>query len=145
MAKDSMGLDDVGDGVPSEVDSRPAKDADGIPYCKKHHCRMKAYSGGGKSNPKSYYKCTVEGCGETDQKIKTTRDSVVPHNPLACPRCSGRSAKEPVYCERDEQASTSAMVILKCPRCGWKSGAMVVPHLAAAHFARAGRSSPPRS
>lgn len=110
-----------------------AKDADGVPYCRKHHCRMERSSGGKKGNPTEYYKCPVPNCDAKAQKIKTIRECVVPKQPLACPRCSKGS--KPVHCERDIDASTAAMVILKCPRCKWKSSAMAVPQLAAAYFA----------
>lgn len=123
-----MMLDDTVD----ETDGQSAKDNDGIPYCRKHHCRMQNSSGGKKGSRTKYYSCPVSGCEEKQQVIKTERPSVVPANPQECPRCS---KKQPVYCERDQDASTAASVILKCPDCGWKSTAMVVPQLAAAHFA----------
>lgn len=111
----------------------PTKDVDGIPFCRKHHCRMTQVSGGRKGNPKSYYKCRVAGCDETAQHIKTNNEGVVPREPQACPRCS--KVGKPVYCERDPKASTAAMAVLKCPSCGWKSTAMVMPQLAAAQLA----------
>lgn len=124
-----MPLDDSG--TPS--DAVVTKDNDGIPYCREHHCRMKQASGGKKGSATAYYKCPVTACEETAQKIKTTREGVVPQSPQACPRCS--TPKKRVYCERDKNASTPSSVILKCPRCEWKSTAFVVPSLAAAHFA----------
>jgi len=111
----------------------PAKDADGVPYCRVHHCRMTQSSGGKADNPKSYYKCKVKGCKETARIIKTPNPKVVPDHPLECPRCSRE--EKPVVCERDDKSSTASMVILKCPRCLWKSTAFVVPQLAAAHIA----------
>lgn len=118
----------------------PAKDSDGVPYCRKHHCRMKQASGGKKGGPKLYYSCPVPGCEERSQKIKTPRECVVPAQPLECPRCSKDG--KPVYCERDKKSSTAAMVILRCPRCQWKSSAMAVPQLAAAHLMQRQRPEP---
>ena len=122
------------------LDSEPAKDNDGVPYCRLHHCRMKQSSGGRKGSPSAYYSCPVPKCGEKSQKIKTRRESVVPSKPVICPRCS--KGDDPSFCERDPKCSTAASVILKCPRCGWKSVAMAVPQLAAAHFARRTESPP---
>lgn len=134
-----MGLDDS----PQITDAAEtaAKDVDGIPYCRVHHCRMIQSSGGKSDNPKTYYKCKVAKCTETARIIKTSKPSIVPDQPLGCPRCSKDNS--PMICERDQKSSTAACVILKCPACGWKSTAMVVPQLAAAHFARGGRSSLP--
>lgn len=104
---------------------KPAKDADGVPYCVVHHCRMKQYSGKQRTG---YYKCPVPGCEETGKMIKS-HTKAVPPLPLACPRCS---KDKPVYCERDKRLSSQAMTILRCPRCGWKSNAMARPELVAA-------------
>lgn len=117
-----------------------AKDTDGVPYCRVHHCRMEQKSGGKKSSPTVYYGCKVEGCEEKAQRIKTKNEGIVPPQPLPCARCS--KGGKPVYCERDPKSSTPASVILKCPRCGWKSNAMVVPALAAAHLASRHRERP---
>lgn len=127
---ETMQLDDS----VTDQDIGPAKDLDGIPYCRVHHCRMDQASGGRKDSPTAYFACPVPECKETGQRIKTPRESIVPRSPLACPRCSKQES--PVYCERDTKCSTAASVILKCPDCGWKSNAMAVPQLAAAHFAR---------
>jgi hypothetical protein len=124
---DSQGVEDAAETV--------AKDVDGVPYCRVHHCRMIQSSGGKTDNPKTYYKCKVAKCVETARIIKTSDPRVVPDQPLACPRCS-KEDKPPVICERDPRSSTAACVILICPRCRWKSTAMAVPQLAAAHFAR---------
>lgn len=125
-----MALDDSVE----EIENVPAKDNDGIPYCRVHHCRMKYSSGGKKNSPTAYYSCPVPKCDEKQQIIKTANVGVVPPQPQPCPRCS--RDKKPVYCERDAHASTAASVVLKCPDCGWKSNAMVVPQLAAALAAR---------
>lgn len=115
------------------VDPKP-RDNDGVPYCPKHHCRMKQVSGGKKDSPTVYYKCPAGSCDERDQRIKTANENVVPPQPLACPRCTG--SKGPIYCEKDAKSSTAAAVVLKCPCCGWKSNMMAVPQFAAAHAAR---------
>lgn len=123
-----MSLDDAIE----EVDTAPAKDVDGIPYCREHHCRMKVASGGKKGSPTNYYACPVDDCEERQQIIKTKVPGIVPPAPLACPRCSKERGE--VICSRDKDCSTPSAVILKCPECGWKSNTMVVPHLAAAHM-----------
>lgn len=126
----AMSLDDN----PEPVEAMPAKDNDGIPYCRKHHCRMKAKSSGSQGSPTTYYGCRVPKCKETAQKIKTSHINVVPADPQKCARCS--TDRKAVYCERDGDSSTAASVILRCPKCGWKSNALAVPQIAAAHFAR---------
>jgi len=122
----------------TEVTAKPAKDADGVPYCVVHHCRMKQASGGRKNSPTAYYSCPVPGCDEKAKRIKTPNESVVPPHPQRCPRCPG---KKPVFCERDANNSTAASTILQCPQCGWRSAAMARPELAAAHLAQ--RQRPP--
>lgn len=131
-----MMLDDAA--VP--VAPAPGKDTDGVPYCPEHHCRMKASSSGAKGTKTAYYACVVKGCDETGKRIKGP-ETVVPNQPQACPRCNKNG--DPIYCERDKQASTAAMVILKCPSCGWKSNALAVPQLAAALLAKRGKEQPP--
>lgn len=116
-----------------------AKDEDGIPYCSVHHCRMKASSGPNKNSPnKSHYKCPIRKCDEKGERIKKGPKGIVPAQPQQCPRCS--TPKKPVYCQRDTTVSTAASVILKCPDCNWKSNALAVPQLAAAHLASRGRA-----
>lgn len=124
-----MGLDDD-----PQAAEQPSKDVDGIPYCRDHHCRMKQASGGKKGQRTAYYACPVKGCEAKQQVVKTQLPGVVPPTPLACPRCKGRKQVE--FCQRDQDRSTAAMVILQCPSCGWRSSGFAVPHLAAAQFAR---------
>lgn len=114
-------------------DTMPAKDADGVPYCRKHHCRMKCTSGGKRNSPVVYYSCPVPKCEEKGKRIKV-RESVVPPKPQACPRCS--KPGKPVYCERDEKLSNAAKIILRCPSCSWTAPAMAAPQLAEAQFSR---------
>lgn len=133
-----LGLDD--EPQASADNQQPAKDNDGIPYCRSHHCRMKQTGGGRKGSRTAYYACPVKGCEEKQQTIRTVRPGVVPPQPLACPHC--RRRKQAVYCERDPERSTAAMVILRCPQCGWKSSGFAVPQLAAAHFARGPEREP---
>ena len=124
---------DFADGQPeaSGTTADSGKDADGIPYCRVHHCRMKRYSGGKKGSPTIYYKCAVKECNCTAQIVKTRREGVVPPTPVCCPRCS--TSKAPVVCERNDALSRATCVIVQCPSCGWKSGAMALPQLAAQH------------
>lgn len=118
--------------VEETVDEQPAaKDEDGIPYCQVHHCRMKRVSGGKAGSRLSYYKCPVPGCECRAQMIRTRRESVVPPNPIACPRCS--TDKKKVICVRNESLSNAAAVVLQCPSCGWKSNKLAMPNLAAQH------------
>lgn len=122
MARDVM-LDDepLSGGNPDNQ-----TDLDGIPYCRKHHCRMKLTSGAAKSRGKDYFRCQVDGCTETGVRIRAIRDTVVPASPQMCGRC-----KTPTVCERHEQRSTGAMVVLCCPKCGWALPPLAVPQLAA--------------
>jgi len=115
-----------------------AKDADGVPYCRLHHCRMKRVSGGKKGSPTVYYQCPVEGCQCKAQMIRTKRESVVPPNPVCCPKCS--TEQDPVICERSERHSRSTAVVVQCPKCNWKSNMMPVPMLVVQHFAARERS-----
>lgn len=119
------------------VQSPPAgKDADGIPYCCKHHCRMRRASGGKKDTETVYYKCPVPKCDTRAQIIKVRRESIIPQNPVECPRC-----KESI-CERDEHNSNAQAVILKCPKCNWKSTAMATPQFANLRYDRQARAIP---
>ena len=133
MSLDGNGGTDVGN-----TGAELAKDNDGVPYCRVHHCRMTQKSGGSADKPQ-YYKCKVPKCPETAKLISTPDERVVPQSPQACPRCSKGSDTK--WCERDDRSSTAASVVLKCPACGWKSTPMAVPQLAAAHLAR--RLRPP--
>jgi hypothetical protein len=123
-----------------ELVSPVDRDNDGIPYCRKHHCRMKRASGGKKNSPTKYYSCPVPHCEERGQVVRTPHERVVPPAPLACPRCSRRG--EEVFCERDLKATAMA-VVLRCPACGWKSNAMASPQLAAMHAAQVQRRTKP--
>jgi len=107
-----------------------AKDEDGVPYCAKHHCRMKIYSSGKAGSPVAYYKCPVDGCEETGKRIKTAA-AKIPAEPLKCHRCAGVTP-QPVM-ERDATASNAMYTILKCPVCNHKSGAMPRPEFVASH------------
>lgn len=127
---DELDLDEGEDVADNGV---AAKDADGVPYCRKHHCRMERSSGGKKDGAKVYYKCRVAKCEETAQIIKTQNPKVVPDQPQSCPRCS--TEKSPVICERDNRNSNAMRVILQCPKCQWKLSPMAVPQLAASHLA----------
>lgn len=128
-------VDEYDDATADDViETVPAKDNDGIPYCRKHHCRMKRASGGKKGSPTVYYSCAVAGCDERGQKVKVPNERIVPTAPLACPRCSKDG--KPVYAERDQKNSTAMAVVLKCPSCGWKSNAMAAPQFAAMQSSR---------
>ena len=119
-----------------EAATRPAVSAetptaeDGVPYCAKHHCRMKQTSGGPKGSLVAYYKCPVDGCEEKGKRVKA-KASLIPAEPLKCHRCASLSP-EPVM-ERDERASSPMYTVLKCPVCGPKSGPMPRPEFAARH------------
>ena len=116
---------------PAAQESTPvAKDEDGVPYCAKHHCRMKISSSGKAGSPVAYYKCPVEGCEEKGKRIKTAA-AKIPADPLKCHRCAGLTP-QPVM-ERDATASNAMYTILKCPVCNHKSGAMPRPEFVASH------------
>lgn len=130
MAREVM-LDDE----PTNGTQENQSDLDGIPYCRKHHCRMKLASGAAKSRGKDYYRCQVDGCNETGVRIRTIRDTIVPSSPQYCARC-----KTPTVCERDPRRSTGTMVVLACPACGWSLPPLAVPQLAA--FMERGQKAP---
>jgi hypothetical protein len=107
-----------------------AKDEDGVPYCAKHHCRMKISSSGKAGSPVAYYKCPVDGCEETGKRIKAAA-AKIPAEPLKCHRCAGLTP-QPVM-ERDLKSTTPMYTILQCPVCKHKSGAMPRPEFVASH------------
>jgi len=107
-----------------------AKDEDGVPYCAKHHCRMKMSSGGKAGSPVAYYKCPVDGCEEKGKRIKAAA-AKIPAEPLKCHRCAGLNP-QPIM-ERDLTASTPMYTILKCPACKNKSAPMPRPEFVASH------------
>ena len=125
-------------GEPPQSQSVP-RDVDGVPYCQQHHCRMRPYSGGKKGSNTTHYKCSVAGCDETAKMIRTSRESVVPPDPVPCPRCS--TEKKPVICSRNQKLSTAAYVILECPECTWRTNAMASPHLVAQEMDARSRST----
>lgn len=104
------------------------KDENGIPYCLKHHCRMKQISGGKKGAPAAYFSCPVDGCEETAKRIKTANESSIPAEPQCCPRCSKGDKR--VVLERSQKHSTGYYSILACS-CGFKSSPMPRPEFVA--------------
>ena len=110
------------------------KDGDGVPYCVKHHCRMKQYNGGKAGSPVAYFKCLADGCDERAKKIKVVKS--VPGEPLTCHRCASLTP-QPVM-EREASVSTLMYTILKCPCCGHKSAPLPRPEFVANHSQRRG-------
>jgi hypothetical protein len=106
------------------------KDEDGIPYCVKHHCRMRQTSGGKKGSSVAYFACPVDGCNEKAKRIKIKK-AIVPTEPHLCPRCHNISPR-PVM-ERDANYSNMMYTILKCPCCGHKSAPMPRPEFVDNH------------
>lgn len=135
MAKQSAVATDFED-AELEEQTRPTaspaapKDDDGVPYCAKHHCRMKQTSGGKAGSPVAYHACPVDGCEEKAKRVKTARPSI-PAEPLLCPRCAGINPR-PIM-ERDAKVSTQMYTILKCTCCGHKSQPMPRPEFVANH------------
>jgi hypothetical protein len=138
MAKTSSLPTDFDDEVLDQTEESTAnvdppavgKDEEGIPYCVKHHCRMKQVSGGKKGSAIAYFACPVDGCTEKAKRIKTTK-SIVPAEPHLCPRCTSVSPR-PIM-ERDQKLSNGFYTILKCPCCGHKSAPMPRPEFVASH------------
>lgn len=106
------------------------KDEDGVPYCVKHHVRMKQTSGGKKGTAVAYFACPVDGCEEKAKRIKATK-AVVPTEPHLCPRCHNITPR-PVM-ERENKLSNAMFTILKCPCCGYKSAPMARPEFVHNH------------
>jgi len=115
---------------PEQALPNVAKDEDGVPYCAKHHCRMKQYSGTKAGSSVAHYKCPATGCEETGKRIRAVA-AKIPAEPLMCHRCAGLDP-QPVM-ERDPKSSTPMYTILKCPVCNHKSGAMPRPEFVASH------------
>lgn len=115
------------------------RDDDGTPYCRKHHCRMRAYSNGTKGSRKSYYRCPIKGCEE--KGIKVQQPKRIPQHPQACPRCE--RAGRTVYCVRDADLAARGvkkrrqpgMVVLACPECLWTAPPLADPRIAAFELA----------
>lgn len=107
-----------------------AKDVDGVPYCVKHHCRMKTASSGPAGSAVAYCKCPVDGCAETGKRIKTD-EKRIPGEPLRCHRCVGVDP-QPIM-ERDPAVSSLMQSVLKCPVCGHRSGPMPRPEFVLQH------------
>jgi len=99
-----------------------ARDNDGVPYCRKHHCRMRVVSGAGKTRGKDYLACPVEGCDERGTKIRNATDRMVPSSPVMCPRCQ-------CACVRHDRLSDHAGVVLVCPKCKFSPGKFALPQL----------------
>ena len=134
MARNTAPQTDFEDDVDEKTTPEPlpavGKDETGVPYCAKHHCQMQQTSGGKAGSPVAYFKCPVSGCEEKGKRVKSAK-SVIPADPLKCPRCAGL-AQQPVM-ERDDKVSTLMYTILKCPCCGHKSAAMARPEFVANH------------
>jgi hypothetical protein len=125
-------FDDEIEEVTQSTPTVPAveKDEDGVPYCVKHHCRMKQTSGGKKGSSVAYFACPVDGCKEKGKRIKTTKP-IIPTEPHLCPRCVSVSPR-PIM-ERDDKTSNAMYTILKCPCCGYKSNPMPRPEFVQNH------------
>jgi len=106
------------------------RDEDGVPYCVKHHCRMKQTSGGKKGSPAAYFACPVDGCTEKAKRIKTKK-AIIPSEPHLCPRCVNVSPR-PIMA-RDDKLSNAMYSILKCPCCGYKTAPMPRPEFVHNH------------
>ena len=148
MAKQTATQTDFDDDAEIEEKTRPdtqvttPKDDDGVPYCAKHHCRMRQVSGGKAGSGVAYHKCPVDGCEETAKRIKATKPAaVIPSEALLCARCSGLTPR-PIM-ERDAKVSSLMYTILKCPVCGHKSQPMPRPEFVANHARARGVVSVP--
>lgn len=108
------------------------KDQDGVPYCVRHHCRMKHASSGRKGSKVAYYKCPVKGCDETAKRIKTGREQSIPTEPRCCGRCVDGKG-DPVVMERDDRLSKPFYSILRCPACQAKTEPLPRPEFVASH------------
>jgi hypothetical protein len=104
------------------------KDADGVPYCRTHHVRMRQYSGKTKDNPKAYYRCPVPDCDATASLVRIGAKSV-PSEPLTCPEC--RRLGKTVYMVRDDRRSNHSAIVLACTACGYSVGPLALPHTGA--------------
>lgn len=131
---DPMNLDD---NVASDQAEVQLRDVDGIPYCARHHCRMKLASGAGKRTGKDYFRCPVPSCSERGTRIRTKVERIVPDNPQSCPRCSNGATQ--VFCEASKDRSNPAAIVLVCPNCGFSPGMFVRPQLEAVRIQESSR------
>lgn len=132
----TMGLDDDDTAAPELTcyGTATLRDDDGVPYCRKHHCRMKAVSSGPKGSRKTYYRCQVDGCNESGVMVRQAKR--VPNEPQKCPHCE--KAGRTTYCERDgdlvragsKKRRQPGMVVLVCPVCEWMAPALADPRMA---------------
>lgn len=131
--KENLPTDFEDEILEDQLETPAPKDENGVPYCLKHHCRMKQTSGGKKGAPAAYYQCPVDGCSETAKRIKTNNESSIPAEPQFCPRCS--KGKDSVVLERSQKNSTPYYSILICSHCSFKSSPMPRPEFVAAQKA----------
>lgn len=120
---------------PASVPATP-KDVDGMPYCPKHHCRMRQTSGGPAGAKIAHVCCPVDGCSQKAKRVKSQR-CLLPLAPMTCQRCSGLSP-QPIM-ERSDKLSTGMYSILQCPVCGHKSAPMPLPEFVVNHQLSRGR------
>ncbi len=109
-------------------------DTDGTPYCPRHFCRMKQYSGPKKDQPGAHYRCRVQGCKETGKRVSQRVERAVPVEPTYCQRCR---CKKP--CQVDDEASDATKVILVCVDCGSRLLPKPTPALLEARLNQTGK------
>jgi len=117
------------------------RDLDGVPYCVRHHCRMKQYSGRKKDRAAAHYVCPVPGCNETAKVIRIGQRSV-PAEPMQCPQC--RKHGKEIYLERmpkDKTQRSATSVRLWCPVCELTVGPLALPNQAAAYAQQVKRAA----
>ena len=113
------------------------KDESGVPYCAKHHCRMRQTSAGKAGSPVAYFKCPAEGCDEKGKRVKSTK-SVIPSEPCVCQRCARLDSRQVM--ERDVRLSTAMYTILRCPGCKGTSAPLPRPEFVENHARSRGRA-----
>jgi hypothetical protein len=95
------------------------RDADGRPYCGKHNALMVAY----KTEDKvTRYKCQVDGCGETEKRIRS--EVFVPAKPLLCSRAACAANGAVLAVDPDLSRPGAAHLTMRCPSC---EGVQYVP------------------
>jgi hypothetical protein len=118
------------------TDETVAKDVDGVPYCRVHHCRMIQSSGGKTDNPKTYYKCKVAKCTETARIIKTDGPARRPRSTAGLPALQQGGQATSDLRARPQELDRRDGDLSSAHAADGRASAMAVPQLAAAHFAR---------
>jgi hypothetical protein len=93
---------------------------EGLPYCARHNCAMKA---GSTQGDVAYYYCDAcKKAGYERPPVKRVRHTArIPSEPQACPSalCAKRTESDRSYLEVNQAKSQLAKLWMECPNCGF--------------------------